>query len=276
MKLNFSVFFVVCAFVGTASSAASASPRPLPFSYPYATLGKGESEVETYADLTPVRVAEVGNPTQHDWYADTQFQIELEYGITDHLELGLYVTWVPQAGSVTSVGQMTENNGTKQRLRYRLAEPGQWPVDVSLYGEVVESDKEFELEGKINLEKDFGKLAFMANLWAEREYEYAGENAWVLNPTLGATYQVTPGFHPGIEGWMRGEWQDRATVVNGVEQRAFSLGPHVYVGPTLSFNFGRVWFSAGGYFRVTDFNRTMQVGDGFGNVWVRTVIGVNF
>lgn len=277
MKLNFPVILAVFAFVGSASSSVFASPRPLPFSYPYATLGKGESEVETYADLTPVRVVEIDNPAQHDWYASTQFQIELEYGITDHLELGLYVTWVPEAGSVGNVGAMTENNGTKQRLRYRIAEPGVLPVDISLYGEVVESDKEFELEGKINLEKDFGKLAIMANLWAEREYEYAGESAWVLNPTLGATYQVTPGFHPGVEGWMRGEWADRTQLINGVAQpKPFTFGPHVYVGPTLSYNFGRVWLSVGGYLRVTDFNRVMQVGDGYGNVWLRTVVGVNF
>jgi hypothetical protein len=271
MKLNFAVFFGAFAFIGSAASAALASPRPLPFSYPYATLGEGEAEVETYADFTPVRVVESNNPTKHDWYGDTQFQIELEYGITDHLELGLYVTWVPQSGSVGEIPAMTENNGTKQRLRYRLAEPGQWPVDVSLYGEVVESDKEFELEAKINLEKDFGKLALMTNLWAEREWEYAGENAWVLNPTLGATYQVTPGFHPGFEAWMRSEYADQQPT-----PRPYSFGPHIYLGPTMSFNFGKIWWSVGGYVRATDFGRVMNPGDPFGNIWLRTVIGVGF
>ncbi|MEO8874102.1 MAG: hypothetical protein ABI461_00830 [Polyangiaceae bacterium] len=271
MKLNFAVFLPVFALVGSASSVAFASPRPLPFTYPYATLGKGEAEVETYADLTPVRVVELDNPTKHDWYGATQFQVELEYGITDRLELGLYVTWVPQSGSVTEIPALTEGNGTKQRLRLRLAEPGEWPVDVSLYGEVVESDLEIELEGKINLEKDFGKLAIMANLWAEREYELAGEKAWVANPTAGVTYQVTPWFHPGAEAWMRAEFADQQPT-----PRPFRYGPHVYVGPTLNFNFGKIWWSLGAYGRISNFDRTMNPGDPFGNIWMRTVIGVEF
>ena len=271
MKLHFSVFFAVAGLVGTFSSLAFASPRPLPFTYPYATLGQGEAEVETYADFTPVRVVEAGNPQKHDWYGDTQFQVELEYGLTDRLELGLYVTWVPQAGSAGEIPQMTENNGTKQRLRLRLAEPGEWPVDVSLYGEIVESDKEFELEGKVNLEKDIGKLALMTNLWAEREWEYAGEQAWVLNPTLGATYEVTPGFHPGVEGWMR--WEIAQPQVLPL---AFQYLPHVYVGPTMMFNFGKIWWSVGGYAQVNNLGYVLNPGDPYGKVWLRTVIGVNF
>ena len=250
---------------------AGASPRPLPFSYPYATLGEGEAEVETYADFTPVRVLEADNPSKHDWYGATQFQIELEYGITDRLELGLYMTWVPQWGSVGNIPEMTEGNGTKQRLRLRLAEPGEWPVDVSLYGELAENDRELEFEGKINLEKDFGKLQTMVNLWSEVEYEYSDEKAIVLNPTGGFTYQVTPSFHPGFEGWMRMELP-----MPEPSPRPYELGPHVYVGPTMNFNFGKVWWSIGGYARVTDRDHVLVPGDPFGNIWIRSVIGVGF
>ena len=253
------------------ASTAHASPRPLPFSYPYATLGEGEAEVETYADFTPVRVIEAGEPSKHDWYGASQFQVELEYGITDHLELGLYVTWVPQWGSVAEIPQMTEGNGTKQRLRLRLAEPGQWPVDVSLYGEIVESDRELEFEGKINLEKDFGKLQTMINLWSEIEYEYAGEKALVLNPTAGFVYQVTPTFKPGVEAWMR--WEIPSPLPDPIP---YANSPQIYVGPTMSFNFGKIWWSVGGYFRATNYGRVMVPGDPYGNFWLRNVIGVEF
>ncbi len=205
MKLHFSVFCAVVGFVGSASSVAFASPRPLPFSYPYATLGQGEAEVETYADFTPVRVVEAGNPQKHDWYGDTQFQIELEYGITDRLELGLYATWVPQSTADGEIPPMPENNGTKQRLRLRLAEPGEWPVDVSLYGEVVESDHEFELEGKVNLEKDFGKLAMMTNLWPSANGSTPAKQRGFSIQRSAPRIKSRRVFIRGIEGWMRWE-----------------------------------------------------------------------
>ena len=34
---------------------------------------------------------------------------------------------------------MPEGTGVKQRLRYRFADAGRWPIDVAVYGEVVEN-----------------------------------------------------------------------------------------------------------------------------------------
>jgi len=251
------------------STSARANPMPLPFTYVYETLGQGEGEVEQYVDVTPVKAvsAATGNPV---WYAATQLQTEFEYGLSDHLELGLYVALQPTPMNLDNAAVLTEGTGVKERLRWRIAEEGELPIDVALYGEVVEYETEFELEAKIILAKRLGNLLLAANLWGEREYEYAAGNwDWVANPTLGATYELSPMWHLGIEGWMRGEWPSPAPA-----SRPFALGPHEFVGPTVMIEFGKIWWSTGVYLRADQIDRSAQPGDDYGPVWVRTIIGI--
>src|SRR6516225_8322832 len=117
--MNLRLPLAASAFVAAAllAPAARATPRPLPFTYTTETLGKGELEIEQFADLTPLR-ARAASSGEDVWYAATQFQTELEYGITDRLELGLYFVVVPTPAGLTSTGEMTEATGVKQRLRY--------------------------------------------------------------------------------------------------------------------------------------------------------------
>ena len=267
----------VVAFVTTLAPLASATPRPLPFTYTYDTLGEGELEIEQYADYTPIKANDLASGVPA-WYGATILQTEFEYGITNKLELGLYVSFIPtsQAVSYVPTSSFLEGNGIKQRLRYRLAEEGEWPIDVALYGELVENDHEVELEGKIILQRRIAKLRIAANLWAEREVYFQADPVthktqqdWVLNPTLGATYEITPTFHPGVEGWAHIEYPN-----SDPHPRPYNLGPMVYVGPAMLFNFGKFWWSTGAYVRTTTTNHDLQVGDAFGNYWVRMVVGV--
>lgn len=250
------------------ATGARATPRPLPFTYTTETLPKDQFEVEQYADATPARALSTssGAPV---WYLGTQFQTELEYGLTDRLELGLYFVFVPSPGDAyTSTAPMTEGTGVKQRLRYVFADPGAWPIDLGVYGELVENNNEVEVEAKILLQRRIGKLRVATNLWAEYEIYYRPQKDLVLNPTLGATYEITPSVHLGAEGWMRVEFPDPAP-----HPRPFSVGPATYVGPTLLLNFGKVWWSTGLYARVTDFDHSMRPGEPYGPFWGRTIVG---
>ncbi len=248
---------------------AGATPRPLPFTYTTDTLAPGELEVEQFVDVTPVKAVNAdGNPT---WFGATQFQTEFEYGILDRVELGLYVVYVPAPSEYTSVPQMTEVTGAKERLRYVLADPGAWPIDVGLYGELVEGQTEAELEAKILLQRRFGKLRLDANLWAEYELYYASpQKDIVLNPAFGATYEVTPTLHLGAETWMRVEFPNPAPPTRG-----YGLGPEDYAGPVVLLNFGKLWWSTGLYARVTDIDHVMSPGQPYGPFWGRTIIGLS-
>jgi hypothetical protein len=252
----------------------SANPRPLPFTYQHEQLGAGEAELEQFVDFSPTRARD-GTTGELTWYGLTNFTTEFETGITDRLELGLYLTLVPTPSSdrFQAVPSGMESNGIKQRLRYSLAPSGVWPIDVSLYGELAESDHEFEIEAKILLQRRVGIARIIANLSAEQEFYYnGGERDFVANPSLGVTFEASQRVQPGLEAWMRGEWDENAQP--GPHARPFELGPHVYLGPTLLLQFGRVWWSNGVYFRTTDRSHTLAAGESFGSVWLRTAIGI--
>lgn len=252
------------------SALAVANPRPLPFTYQHEQLASGETEIEQFVDYTPVRVLSetTGKPA---WYGFTQFQTEFEHGLSDRLELGLYFTYVPGLSSGFAVGPRgSEGTGFKQRLRWQLAPTQAWPLDVSLYGEVVENEREVELEAKVLLQRRIGRARAIANVSGEREFYYDGRHDIVLTPSAGLTYELSPTVQPGIEWWMRGEYPEE----NPPHPRPFTLGPHQYLGPTLLLQFGRFWWSSGVYLRLSRMNHTLTPGEGFGLVWARTMIGI--
>ncbi|HEX7670355.1 MAG TPA: hypothetical protein VF395_12255 [Polyangiaceae bacterium] len=257
--------------LGLTAASASANPRPLPFTYPHEQLAEGATELEQFGDFTPVRASspDSGNPV---WFGLFQFQTEFEHGITDRLELGLYLTYqpAPPASDFTNTPGGTQGNGLKQRLRDKLADTGAWPIDVSLHGELAENEHEFEVEGKVILQRRFGVMRLMANLTAEQGFDFDGERDVVLAPSGGATFEVTPSIQPGIEWWMRGEFPETHVPAS----REFELGPHQYVGPALLLQFGPLWWTNGVYLRVSDFGHTLQPAESYGNVWIRSVIGI--
>jgi hypothetical protein len=60
---------------------------------------------------------------------------------------------------------MPAGTGIKQRLRYRFADAGRWPIDVALYGEVTENDREIELEAKVTTPPIGSRIRYGA-VWA--------------------------------------------------------------------------------------------------------------
>jgi hypothetical protein len=93
----------------------------------------------------------------------------------------------------------------------------------------------------------------------------------VLNPSLGATYEVTPKVHLGLDSFLLGEYPLHPKPVT----RTFGLGPEAYVGPAVMVNFGKLWWSVGAYRRVTDFSHELQPGEPYGPFWFRSMIGYN-
>jgi hypothetical protein len=252
------------------SAWAFGNPRPLPFSYPYETLDEGELELELYGDVTPLRVAaDASNPTgPRIWEPSYALQNEFEYGVSDRVELGFYQVFEAQAQD-GGTNTMTFD-GFKWRVRSRFAEAGQWPVDVGVYLELETLHDELSLEEKVILAKRLGRWHAMVNLWVEeserRPFDGDAQRSFhfVVNPTAGFVYQVTPVFQPGLEYWARGEF--------GTADESDRI--HHFLGPTLHFNFGKLWWSLGAY---ADLSRASipQPGDIYGPLWVRTVLGLS-
>ena len=171
------------------AGAADAHQKDYVLNQGYHTTRQGEFEVELYNDFN---LSETGND---DTYHSAH-QVELEYGITPHLQLAWYevFAWDRSAD--------WQQDAYKVEAKYRFLESGQWPVDVALYGEYknpqgsqdVRSD---EIEGKLILSRDFGPWNLIGNLIAERTINVHEDLQWEY--TAGISYLLNPQVRLGLE-----------------------------------------------------------------------------
>jgi hypothetical protein len=260
--------------VAAAAPSVRANPHPLPFSYPYQTLPKGKIEVEEIADFIPMRVARENEDGTRDAVTSIRSRLvtELELGITDRLELGLYFQFQQGATADTPALRF---DGMKQRLRYRFAEEGDLPVDLGVYFELAEFHNEIEIEEKLLLSKRFGYLTAVSNLWIEQEYYFqAQEWKLVYNPTLGMHYELSPSFMLGFEYWARGRFDEPKE--NGAAISDTPTGARHFLGPTVLLQSGEAWWSTGVYARLDHLGDALQAEDPYGKVWIRTMVGLGF
>jgi hypothetical protein len=265
--------FVFAAALVAAPNVARATPHPLPFTYPYETLGTGEAELEMYTDATPLRVlADPSDPNAGRlWEPAWVLTTEIEYGINPRWEAAFYQVFeaTPAAGGSNTL----TFDGLKWRARTRLAEAGEWPVDVGLYFELETLHDEVSLEEKVILVRRFGNLRAMVNLWVEEELErpfedagHKGDFAPVVHPTAGLAYQVTPMLHLGAEYWSRGR-------IGGGGDGDRERRPTHFFGPAVSVNFGKIWLTVAPYVNLSDVTKP-QPGEAYGPWWVRTAVGI--
>ncbi len=171
------------------SLPAEAHVRDYVINEPYYTAKQGEFEVELRNDMN---FSEAGNDETYH----SKHQVELEYGLTDHFQLAYYevYTWDRE--------QDWARDAFKIEAKLRLAEAGQWPVDVALYTEYenpnghrdVHSDV---LENKVIMSRDFGPWNVIGNFIFEKPLN-SGE-PWAFEYTAGASFALSPRTRIGLE-----------------------------------------------------------------------------
>jgi hypothetical protein len=131
----------------------------------------------------------------------SQHMIELEYGASERLQLALYGVW-------RADGRGFHYFETKFETKLQLAPPGAWWIDTALYAEYKvraggnrnPEDNANELETKLILSKDVGRLNFTVN--AEWDFNQAlrrPEFEW----KLATSYPLSDAVHVGVEYWER-------------------------------------------------------------------------
>lgn len=230
-------------------SFSRATERRFTYSYETTTTPKGTWEFEQW--LT--------------WkgYGDGdkfEFRHELEYGFSDNLQLGFYLSdWslsVPDRGS-----SKAEWNTAGAEMIYSLSDPTKDFIGSALYGEVLIGPEKFALEGKLLLQKNFGPLALVYNavLEAEWEGENYDEQVGVLENTVGLSYQIAPSFTIGAEAVHEVEFEDWG-----------GAGSHVIsVGPNVSFRKRNFFTTVTALFQATDV-------DGEPDQQIRVIAGFHF
>ena len=189
-RLRYGGWLVGMACLGwLAAPAAEAHLRDYLEMQTYYTTKQGEVEVEFHNDI---RFPEA----DQDETDNSRHQVELEYGVTNHLQVAYYEVYAWDRA------HDWERDAFKIEAKLRFAEAGQWPVDLALYTEYKNPDghrdeRSDELENKVILSKDFGAWNLSGNFVFEKALNSGA--AWEYEVVAGVSYALTARTRLGVE-----------------------------------------------------------------------------
>jgi hypothetical protein len=216
--------------------SAYAGERHFANVYETTTAAKGEIELENWVTWETRR----GNGDNTNLW---KFRHELEFGITDRFQVGLYLAnW--NLTSNTNQKVRTAYESASAEFIYRLSDPTTDPLGSALYLEVEGGHDIFALEGKLLLQKNIGRWTIAWNGVLESEWEGHGLNERVFNleQTFGVSYEITPKFSAGAELVHEVSFDDTS-----------KAGPNIlFAGPNVSWRFKRGYITAATLFQCTN------------------------
>lgn len=171
--------------------------------YGYQTVPRGMLEVESPNSvvINGSRHGEKGTakgtvPSQSMW----RTSLEVTYGLTDRIEAAMYVNLAKPRGDDLQYA------GSKWRLRGRLFDQGELPVDIGWYFELAYKrtpkydDQKLELELRPILQRDLGDFSFIVSPKFEKILVGSEEKeGWEFGYVSGIYYRWMRAFSPGVE-----------------------------------------------------------------------------
>ncbi|MHC5003274.1 MAG: DUF6662 family protein [Planctomycetota bacterium] len=217
-------------------SPADADQRRFAYLYESTTHPVGEVEYEQWITWKTHKAID-------SRFDRVDFRHEIEFGVTDNLQLGIYLSdWRYERGNTVDDGAEWRNVAVEAILA--LTDPVTDPIGSALYGEVKIGDQLMALEGKLILQKNLGKWVFAWNGTVEAEWEGSNydEDKGEFEQTLGASYQFTPELLAGVELLHEIEYDDWSEWEDHV----------VYLGPNISYRTETWWITAAPLAQLTD------------------------
>lgn len=194
-------YIVLLIFMGL-PILSGAQDRIFTYTYQSTVLNKGQRELEVWNTLRTGR---------DDFYARLDHRTEFEIGLGGRLQTAFYLNLTSKTKSTEELGVKSTSTGNEisfsHELKLKLLDPVVNPFGMALYGEYGIGSNEFELEGKLILDKKFNNLTVAANAVYEREFApfYATGNKldWEkenkLEYYLAFGYGLGPKFHITLE-----------------------------------------------------------------------------
>ncbi len=207
---------------------AEANDRRLTYTYQTSVLAPGAVELEVWNTLRAGRA---------EFYRRLDGRAELELGLAEWVQGALYLNWSARAGETQGhLVSDTEFQGLSFEWKASLLDPVADPVGLGLYLEPGLGPTETQIEAKVLVDKQAGRLLLALNLsgeieWARKEGEARREGT--LEIDLGASYRLVERLFLGLEarsqtGFLPG---------GGLERTVLHLGP------TLSYSTEGVWLT---------------------------------
>lgn len=219
-----SALLATVAAAGLAIPSAEAGQRRFVYNYETLTSPKGSIEFENW--VTWKHTDKPGGDDK-DVY---QFRHEIEFGLTDRLQLGVYVAdW--EYNEDDDEGHSERYKGSGFEVIYNLTNPNTDLLGSALYAEMIIGERMVKLEGKLLLEKRWGNFGVVANTVLEAEWEgddYHDETG-EFKQTFGVSYDINKSFSVGAEAFLEIEMPDWEETESG----------RFYIGPNVSYRQGR-------------------------------------
>ena len=243
----------VCGLVAVivpAATFAFADESPFGDIYTTDTLPKGGKEIEQWLTY------EHGRP--FETFNHLAGRTEIEYGVTDRLQVSLYANYdwyknTPHSDEAdTGPEDFVRFTGVSGEVIYRITDPYTHPVGFALYLEPLIGKDKREIEVKALLQKNFldDRLVLVVN--GVLEYEWSrdkGEEAWGHNTEIkalaGLAYRFAPNWFAGAEFMFKREFDGH---IFGTE--AVAAADSFFLGPTLHYTHKDWWVTVSSQFQL--------------------------
>ncbi len=233
------------------SQIIHAQDRIFTYTYQSTVLNPGQKEMEIWTTLS--------NQTEH-YYVNLEDRFEFEVGIAKNIQTAFYLinSWSKEIKLQDSTQTLVTGSSFSiaNEWKWKLSDPVLNPVGSALYFEYKLAPSEFELEGKIILDKQTGNFLQAFNLVGElefeKEFEKSGneievstEKEYVLEFLYSISYQVNTHWWLGLEA---------------LEKTKFEHGEAEYsvlqAGPAFSFNTKGFWLNLTFLPQIRDFKHS--------------------
>ncbi|MBL8858864.1 MAG: hypothetical protein JNL28_10195 [Planctomycetes bacterium] len=238
------------------TAPAFANERRFAYSYEATTVPKGQFELENWITYKH------GTKNDSD-FRRVQFRHELEYGLTDRLQLSAYLADWSWTDAGRGSASTTRYDDSAVVLKVNWLDPALEGLGVSTYHEVKVGDEFIELENKLIVQQNVDRFVGVYNLTLEAEWEgrdYEMDNGEIIN-SLGLSYELSPRLLMGVEAVHEIPLPDWRT---GAHQR-------VLAGPNLSYRFG----GAHGWWITTSALQQLTGEDDEAEFEMRLIVGVS-
>jgi hypothetical protein len=267
MRLGMTGWVVAVAAFGWASQA-SADERKFNYSYEAKTLPQGTWEFEQWATLKMEKDA--GD------YNRLDLREEFEYGVTDKLTMAVYLN--SEYLAVRNVpGESNDHHflftSVSNEWKYKISDPSTDLVGFLIYGEILLSHEEYDLEAKLVFSKHLGPLTFAYNFVYEAELARdalaSPEWRWahIIENSAGVSLDLPmSGFSAAVEARSEMHFERSLT---GAHNSAYYAGPNVHYAAS-------TWWATLSFLRQLNIHGLDFSEDAYTKYEVRLVFGVNF
>lgn len=233
MKKKLSIFFLLEIILLNLPELISANERHFTYVYETLTLPPNVREIEVWNTYRSNR---------NFFYRRMDQRIEYEFGVSKNLMSAFYLnySWILQDSNGKEINGddvLRQEISISSEWKYKLLDRVADPIGLGIYGEATLGLNEYELEGKLLIDKQFNNFLLAFNGVIEHEWESELEKGEIENESelffefdLGVAYLINNAFSLGVEivnynNINEGSWKNSA----------------LFAGPVVSYTSENWW-----------------------------------